>query len=123
MSKRVLVVDDSISMRQVIKASLTEAGYEVTEAGNGIEAIRALTATPVEMVITDLNMPKMDGIQLIEKMRQFDMYKYMPIIMLTTESAPEKKDAGRKAGATGWIVKPFDKEKLVAVVAKFIGKG
>jgi two-component system chemotaxis response regulator CheY len=115
-----LVVDDSASMRQLISFALKDAGYDVLAAENGNEALGRLSGTKVDMVITDLNMPEMDGIELIKKLRGMQDYKFVPIIMLTTESQEDKKQEGRLAGASGWIVKPFSPEQLIGVVKKFL---
>lgn len=120
MSRTILTVDDSASVRQMVALTLKRAGYAVIEAGDGRDAIDKLAATPADMVIADLNMPRMDGIDLIRQLRQDPRYRFIPIIMLTTESEAAKKQAGRDAGATGWIVKPFTPEQLVAVVAKVL---
>lgn len=116
MGKRVMTVDDSATVRQVLSITLEEAGYEVLEAVDGADALEKLSRGSVDMLVTDLNMPKLDGIDLIQKVRQSPGNRFMPIIMLTTESQPEKKKAGKEAGASGWIVKPFRPEQLLAVV-------
>lgn len=121
MSKTILTVDDSASMRQMIVFTLSNAGYEVIEAVDGRDALAKLDGRPVHLVVTDLNMPNLDGIGLIKSVRIIPAYKYVPIIMLTTESTDEKKQAGKAAGATGWIVKPFRGEQLVAVAKKLLG--
>jgi two-component system chemotaxis response regulator CheY len=118
--KQVLAVDDSASVRQMVSFTLRNAGYGVTEAVNGRHGLDQARGQKFELVITDLNMPEMDGIEMIEGMRKLPGYSFTPILMLTTESQPEKKDAGRKAGATGWIVKPFQAEQLIAVVQKLV---
>ncbi len=119
MIKKFLVVDDSASMRQLVSSTIKEAGYEVVEAENGTDALSKLNNGKVDMVITDLNMPDMDGIELIKKLRSLPEYRFAPIIMLTTESQEDKKREGKQAGASGWIVKPFSSEKLLGVVKKF----
>lgn len=119
--KRVLAIDDSSSVRQMVGFTLRNAGYEVTEAVDGKDGTARSGAEKFDLVITDLNMPNMDGIQTITALRKMSAYAFTPILMLTTESQPEKKDAGRKAGATGWIVKPFNSDQLVAVVRKLVG--
>lgn len=121
MSKTILTADDSASMRQMIAFTLRNAGYEVIEAVDGQDALDKLAHTPVQMVLTDLNMPNVDGLQLIQRVRALPAYKYVPIVMLTTESDDAKKQSGRAAGATGWIVKPFRAEQLLAVVKKLLG--
>jgi two-component system, chemotaxis family, chemotaxis protein CheY len=120
MSKTVLTVDDSASVRQLVSLTLRGAGYEVIEATDGKDALGKLCA-PVRLVITDLNMPLMDGLALVKAIRGGAEYKYVPIIVLTTESQDSKKQAARAAGATGWIVKPFRPEQLVGVVKKVLG--
>lgn len=122
MSKTVLVVDDSVSMRQMVTFTLKGAGYEVVEAGDGKEAVGKLNSgTKPHLVITDLNMPNMDGITLIKEIRGMAAHKFTPVLMLTTESADDKKKEGQSAGATGWIVKPFKPEQLLKVVKKVVG--
>ncbi len=119
MGKTVLVVDDSVSMRQMVSFTLTGAGYEVVEAGDGKEAVDKLNggAKP-NLVITDLNMPNMDGIALIKAIRGMAPHKFTPILMLTTESSDAKKKEGQGAGATGWVVKPFNPEQMLATIKK-----
>src|SRR5574340_252972 len=121
MSKVIMTVDDSASVRQMVGFTLREAGYEVLEAVDGKDALGKLGGGAVQMVITDLNMPNLDGIGLIKALRSDPGYKFVPIIMLTTESQAEKKQEGKSAGATGWIVKPFNPEQLLAVVRKVLG--
>ena len=118
--KQVLTVDDSASVRQMVCFTLRNAGFGVAEAVNGRDGLEKAKGAKFELVITDLNMPEMDGIEMITGLRRVPGYSFTPILMLTTESQPEKKDAGRKAGATGWIVKPFQAEQLVAVVQKLV---
>jgi|ERR1700728_4503876 two-component system chemotaxis response regulator CheY len=118
--KQVLTVDDSASVRQMVGFTLRNAGYGVAEAVNGRDGLEKAKSQKFELVITDLNMPEMDGIEMITGLRRLPDYSFTPILMLTTESQPEKKDAGRKAGATGWIVKPFQAEQLIAVVQKLV---
>lgn len=119
MAKTILTVDDSASMRQVICFALIAAGYEVMEASDGIDAMAKLSG-PVDMVITDLNMPRMDGIDLIKHVRTKSIHKHIPILMLTTESQPAKKEAAKAAGATCWMVKPFRPDQLLAVVTRVL---
>ncbi len=120
MAKLVLAVDDSRTMRQMVTHTLQEAGFETIEAEDGVQALEVLKnqTSPVSLVITDLNMPNMDGYGLIESLRANEKYRFVPILMLTTESDPEKKERGKAAGATGWIVKPFNPERLIQVVQK-----
>ncbi len=121
MGKTVLVVDDSATMRQMVTYTLSSAGYQVVEAGNGKEAVGKLTGgTKPDLVVTDLNMPEMDGIALIKEIRKMAALKFTPILMLTTESADDKKKEGQAAGATGWIVKPFNPEQMLKVIQKVL---
>lgn len=120
MSKTILTADDSASMRQMISYTLRDAGYDVVEAADGCDALAKLAARAPHMLITDLNMPNMDGIELIRRVRALPQCKYIPIVMLTTESQDARKQEGRAAGASGWIVKPFRTEQLVAVVKKLL---
>jgi two-component system chemotaxis response regulator CheY len=119
MSKTVLIVDDSASMRQLVSFALRDAGYDVIDAINGKDAMNKLNGTKIEMVITDLNMPEMDGIEFIKQVRNNPGYKFTPIVMLTTESQESRKQEGKQAGASGWIVKPFTPEQLIDIVKKF----
>jgi two-component system, chemotaxis family, chemotaxis protein CheY len=121
MSKRILTADDSASVRQMVAFTLKGAGYEVVEAVDGKDALSKLNGNPVHMVITDLNMPNLDGIELVKGIRASQAYKFIPVILLTTESQESKKLEGKKAGATGWITKPFKPEQLIAVVKKVLG--
>ena len=120
MGKKVLIVDDSASMRQLIAFAVKDGGYEALLAENGAQAIENLKSGPADLVITDLNMPEMDGITLIKELRAMAAYRFVPILMLTTESQVAKREEGRAAGASGWIVKPFSAEKILEVVKKFI---
>ncbi len=119
MSKTIMTVDDSASVRQMVGFTLKKEGYSIIEASDGKDALGKLKGT-VHMVITDLNMPNMDGIELIKNIRSQAAYKFIPIVMLTTESQAAKKQEGKTAGATGWIVKPFTPEQLLAVVKKVL---
>ena len=118
MAKTIMVVDDSTSMRQMVNFTLAGAGYQVVEASDGVDALAKSSAQKVDLFITDLNMPNMDGIQLTRQLRAAAPYRFTPIVLLTTESQQEKKMEGKAAGATGWIVKPFQVEQLLAVVKK-----
>jgi two-component system chemotaxis response regulator CheY len=118
--RRILAVDDSASVRQMVSFTLRKAGYEVVEAVDGKDALAKIGREKFDMIITDLNMPNLDGIQLIAAVRNLAGCSFVPMLMLTTESQAEKKDAGRKAGATGWIVKPFNAEQLIYVVQKLV---
>ena len=120
MAKVILSVDDSASVRQMVRFTLSGAGYSVVEAVDGRDALGKL-AGPVHLVITDLNMPNLDGIGLIRAIRANPSCKGLPILMLTTESQDARKQEGRAAGATGWIVKPFTPQQILAVVKKVIG--
>jgi two-component system chemotaxis response regulator CheY len=120
MSKTILTVDDSATVRQMVTFTLKAAGYEVIEAKDGSDALTKFTRS-LSMVVTDLNMPAMDGIELIKRVRADPAFKYVPIVVLTTESEAAKKQAARSAGATAWIVKPFRPEQLIAVVQKVLG--
>lgn len=120
MAKTALVVDDSVSMRQMVAFTLKQAGFEVAEAANGKEAVERFGDSAIHLVITDLNMPIMDGLALIKNLRARARFRFVPILMLTTESHESKRQEGRAAGATGWIVKPFRPERLLEVVAKVV---
>jgi len=121
MSKTIMTVDDSASVRQMVAFALKDAGFNVMEATDGRDAVGQLSSATVDMVITDLNMPNMDGIELIRWVRGNAPTKFIPVVMLTTESQAERKDQGKAAGATGWIIKPFKPEQLLAVVKKVLG--
>lgn len=121
MSKVILTADDSSSVRQMVAFTLKGAGYTVVEATDGKDALSKAKTSAVNMVVTDLNMPNMNGIELIKALRAEAKYKFIPIIMLTTESQDTRKQEGKSAGATGWIVKPFKPEQLLAVVKKVLG--
>ena len=116
----ILAVDDSPSMRQMVSYALENAGYEVVLANDGECALEIAEDTRVNLVITDVNMPNMDGITLVRKLRKLQDYKYLPILILTTESSKEKKMQGKEAGATGWIVKPFDPEQLLNTLQRVL---
>ncbi|MCK5267605.1 MAG: response regulator [Spirochaetes bacterium] len=120
MAKTIMTADDSRSIREMVSFTLKEAGYDVVDAQDGQEAMDKISKSHVDMLITDLNMPNINGIELIKKVRANAQYKFMPIIMLTTESHEKLKAEGRAAGATGWIVKPFDPEQLIGVVKKVL---
>lgn len=121
MSKIILAVDDSASIRQMVAFTLKGAGYEVIEAADGQEGLDKAKLKTVNLVLTDQNMPKMDGLTLVKTLRGLPQYKTVPMLMLTTESSDAMKAQGKTAGATGWLVKPFDPNKLLEVVAKVIG--
>ena len=120
MGKKILIVDDSESIREVVSATLTNVGYEVLSAIDGVDALNYVDGEPIDLIITDLNMPNKDGIQLIREIRAQDTYKFTPILLLTTESQADKKKEAKLAGATGWIVKPFVQEKLLSTIKKVI---
>ena len=116
--KRILAVDDSKTMRNMISFTLNGAGYNVTEAVDGQEALGIAEGSDFDLIITDINMPNMDGITLLKALRKLAKFSSTPILILTTEGGDDKKNEGRSAGATGWIVKPFDPDKLLKVVGK-----
>lgn len=121
MAKTILTVDDSASIRQMVSFTLKEAGYSVSEAVDGQDGLDKARSGHFDLVFTDQNMPRMDGLTLIKQLRALPQYKSVPILMLTTESGEDMKNQGRAAGATGWLVKPFDPQKLLEVVHKVIG--
>ncbi len=121
MAKKLLIVDDALSVRQLVAFTLKNAGYEVIEASNGEEGANKAKTNKVDMVITDLNMPVKDGISMIRDLRAMQEYKFTPIVMLTTESQEGKKQEGKQAGATAWIVKPFSPDQLLSVVKRVLG--
>ena len=121
MAKTILAVDDSTSIRQMVTFTLKGAGYDVLEAADGQDGLTKAKSKSVDLVLTDQNMPKMDGLTLIKSLRGMPQYKSTPILMLTTESSDTMKSQGKAAGATGWLVKPFDPQKLLDVVKKVIG--
>ena len=121
MAKTVLTVDDSASIRQMVSFTLKSAGYEVVEAVDGMDGLDKAKTRSCNLVLTDQNMPRMDGLSLIKTLRGMPAYRSVPILMLTTESSDTMKSQGRAAGATGWLVKPFDPQKLIEVVKKVIG--
>lgn len=118
--RKVMIVDDSVSMRQMISYTLRKGGFEVIEAEHGQDALNKLTGVTVDLILTDLNMPVMDGITLIQNVRKQLAMKGKPILMLTTEGLAAKKEQGKAAGATGWIIKPFDPDKLLQTIAKVL---
>ena len=121
MSKQILVVDDSPSVRQMVEMTLKSASYSVTSAPDGQAALDLCQRNQYDFVLTDQNMPRMDGLTLIKSLRGMSKYKTTPIIVLTTEAGDTMKSQGRAAGATGWMVKPFDPQKLLQVAAKVLG--
>lgn len=120
MKKSALVVDDSRSLRQMVAFALQQAGFDVLEADNGEAALKAVEGKSIQLVISDVNMPVMDGLTFVKKLRAIGAFKFVPVLMLTTESGDNKKAEGKAAGATGWIVKPFDVPKLLEVVNKVV---
>jgi two-component system, chemotaxis family, chemotaxis protein CheY len=121
MSKSVLTVDDSASIRNMVAFTLKGAGYEVVEAADGQDGLDKAKARTFNLVLTDQNMPRMDGLTLVRSLRALPQYKSAPILILTTESSDAMRASGKEAGATGWLVKPFDPPKLLEVVKKVIG--
>jgi len=116
MKKKIMIVDDSASVRQLVSSTLVDGGYEVVDAVDGQDALDKFQASPTDLVISDLNMPIMDGIELVKQLRSLPGQRFLPIIMLTTESQDAKKQEGRAAGASGWLVKPFKAEQILSVV-------
>jgi two-component system, chemotaxis family, chemotaxis protein CheY len=116
--KTALVVDDSFTMRDMVSITLQDANFNVTTAVDGVDALNTANSNKYDIVITDINMPNMDGIELIKRLRALPAFSKTPILVLTTEGGVEKKMQGKEAGATGWIVKPFDPETLIAAVSK-----
>ena len=119
--RTILTVDDSTSMRQMVRATLESAGYGVVEAVDGQEALDFARKQSVDLVISDVNMPRMDGIRLVSELRGLSSYRLIPLLLLTTESSQEKKLEGKRAGATGWIVKPFNPTQLLSTLNKLFG--
>lgn len=117
----ILAVDDSASMRQMVTFTLKGAGFDVIEAVDGVEALGKAQGANVDLVLTDVNMPNMDGIQLVKELRTLPNFKFTPMLMLTTESAGDKKAQGKAAGATGWIVKPFNPDQLLNTIKRVLG--
>lgn len=120
MAKKILIVDDSESIRELVSLTLESAGYLVDKGIDGLDACKLLDGREINLIITDLNMPNMDGIQFIREVRKLNNYATIPILLLTTESQQAKKEEAKAAGATGWIVKPFVQEKLLEVIKKVI---
>ncbi len=117
---KILAVDDSASMRQMVSFTLKGAGHQVIEAADGVEALAKAKSNAVDLVISDVNMPNMDGITLIAELRKLPAFKFTPMLMLTTESSADKKSQGKAAGATGWIVKPFNPDQLLNTIKKVL---
>lgn len=120
MAKTILIVDDSASLRQVVNIALRGAGYEVLEASDGIDALGKLDGRKFNLMISDVNMPNMDGITLVHKVKTMPSYQYLPIIMLTTESQDHVKQKGKEAGVKAWVVKPFNPEQMLSAVSKLV---
>ena len=120
MAKRILAVDDSASMRHMVSVTLRGAGYEVIEAADGDEALEYARNNSVDLVLADVNMPRMDGITLVAELRALPNYHLTPLLLLTTESSPQSKQQGKQAGATGWMVKPFHPEQLLATLERVL---
>jgi two-component system chemotaxis response regulator CheY len=119
-AKTALIVDDSTSMRQMVSFTMKEAGFDVLEGVNGQDALKRVEGQRVDVVVTDLNMPVMDGITFIRQLRTNPLYKFTPILMLTTESQDSKKQEGKAAGATGWIIKPFNPQQLLGIITRVV---
>lgn len=119
--KTILIVDDSRTVRESLKFFLTEGGYKVLEGCDGQDALKVIEGKSCDLVITDVNMPNMDGLTLLAELRKMKDFKFTPILVLTTESQQSIMDKGKELGATGWIVKPFDNDKVLAVIKKVIG--
>ncbi len=117
----ILAVDDSASMRQMVVFALKSAGHEVVEAGDGDQALSIAKTRSFQLVVSDVNMPKMDGLTLTRQLRTLPAYKFTPILILTTEAGDGKKQEGKAAGATGWLVKPFNPDQLLATIKKVLG--
>jgi two-component system chemotaxis response regulator CheY len=118
--KTIMTVDDSRSIRQMVSFVLGGAGYEVVEAVDGLDALSKAKGREFHLFLSDINMPGIDGLELTRRLRATPQYKFVPIVLLTTESHPEKKQEGKAAGATGWMVKPFDQAQLLAIVKKVV---
>jgi two-component system chemotaxis response regulator CheY len=123
MSKTVLIVDDSSVMRMTVINVLKEAGYTMVEASDGLNALEKLSTYKVDLIISDVNMPNMDGLTFVKKVKELPDYKFIPIIMLTTVTGQDKIEIGKAAGIKAWMVKPFDKNKLIGAVSKLLGQG
>lgn len=121
MTKKILAVDDSATIRQMVSFTLRGAGYDVVMAEDGVDGLDKAKAQQMDLILTDQNMPRMDGLTLVRSLRAIPVYKTAPILVLTTESSDEMKAQGKAAGATGWMVKPFDPEKLINIVKRVLG--
>ena len=120
MAKTIMIVDDSASLRQVVGIALRGAGYDVLEASDGRDALGKLKGQKVHLMISDVNMPNMDGISFVKAVKQIPAYKFTPVVMLTTESQDSKKKEGQEAGAKAWVLKPFKPEQMIGVVQKLV---
>jgi two-component system chemotaxis response regulator CheY len=120
MGKKIMIVDDSASLRQVVGIALTGAGYDIVEACDGKDALSKLNGDKVHLIISDVNMPNMDGITFVKELKKLPAYKFTPVIMLTTESQEAKKAEGQAAGAKAWVVKPFQPQQMLAAVSKLV---
>jgi len=118
MPKKIMTVDDSATMRQMVRLTLSEAGYEIVEAVDGVDALAKISGLKIDLFLSDVNMPNMDGIELTRRLRANPPTRFTPIVLVTTESQADKKLVGKTAGASGWIVKPFNPEQLLAVVKR-----
>ena len=121
MSKRLMIVDDSTVMRMTVSSVLKESGYEVIEAENGQVALEKAMLSPIDLIICDVNMPVMDGLTFARKIKEVSQYRFVPIIMLTTVTGQAEIEAGKAAGVKAWMIKPFDKAKLLGAVSKLLG--
>ena len=120
MSKTIITVDDAVTIRKMVTFTLQPTGHRILEAGDGVQAFEIIQKQPVDLILTDINMPNMDGIELTRQIRTLPAYGRTPIILLTTESEPNKKAQGKEAGASGWIVKPFQQDQLLALVSQVL---
>ncbi|MDD5240691.1 MAG: response regulator [Sulfuricella sp.] len=120
MAKSILIVDDSVTLRQVVSIALKGAGYDVIEACDGKDALGKLNGQKIHLIVSDVNMPNMDGITFVQEAKKLPAYKFTPVIMLTTEAGEDKKSAGQAAGAKAWVVKPFKPEQMLTAVSKLI---
>lgn len=120
MAKNILIVDDSASLRQVVSIALKGAGYDVIQGVDGKDGLTKLDGQKIHLIVSDVNMPNMDGITMVQEIKKMPNYKFTPIIMLTTESGEDKKEAGKAAGVKAWVVKPFQPEQLLTAVSKLI---
>ncbi|MBS4096624.1 MAG: response regulator [Sulfuricella sp.] len=120
MAKTIMIVDDSATLRQVVSIALKGAGYDIIEGCDGKDALSKLTGQKVHLIVSDVNMPNMDGITFVQEVKKLPAYKFTPVIMLTTEAGEDKKSAGQAAGAKAWVVKPFKPEQMLTAVSKLI---